>query len=65
VLSDGFTAIERTMMEGGEPERVLEMRRDGRWSVARLRLSAFLRSSADGSVRVFRDVPGWLSPAAC
>ena len=28
VLSDGFTAIERTMMEGGEPERVLEMRRD-------------------------------------
>ena len=28
VLSDGFTAIERTMMQGGEPERVLEMRRD-------------------------------------
>src|SRR5438874_12635044 len=28
VLSDGFTAIERTMMEGGEPERVLDMRRD-------------------------------------
>jgi uncharacterized protein YbcI len=28
VLSDGFTAIERTMMEGGEPERVLELRRD-------------------------------------
>jgi uncharacterized protein YbcI len=28
VLGDGFTAIERTMMEGGEPERVLEMRRD-------------------------------------
>src|ERR1700749_1318131 len=28
VLSDGFTAIERTMMEGGGPERVLEMRRD-------------------------------------
>ncbi len=28
VLNDGFTAIERTMMEGGEPERVLEMRRD-------------------------------------
>ncbi|MGB0090956.1 MAG: Na-translocating system protein MpsC family protein [Solirubrobacteraceae bacterium] len=28
VLSDGFTAIERTMMEGGEPERVLQMRRD-------------------------------------
>ena len=28
VLSDGFTAIERTMMEGGEPERVLEMRHD-------------------------------------
>jgi uncharacterized protein YbcI len=27
VLSDGFTAIERTMMEGGEPDRVLEMRR--------------------------------------
>src|SRR5204863_4220853 len=28
VLSDGFTAIERTMMEGGEQQRVLEMRRD-------------------------------------
>ena len=28
VLSDGFTAIERTMMESGEPHRVLEMRRD-------------------------------------
>ncbi len=28
VLSDGFTAIERTMMNGGEAERVLEMRRD-------------------------------------
>ncbi len=27
VLSDGFTAVERTMMEGGEPDRVLEMRR--------------------------------------
>jgi uncharacterized protein YbcI len=27
-LSDGFTAIEKTMMEGGEPDRVLEMRRD-------------------------------------
>ena len=28
VLTDGFTAIERTMMEGGQPDRVLEMRRD-------------------------------------
>jgi uncharacterized protein YbcI len=29
VLSGGgFTAIERTMIGGGEPERVLEMRRD-------------------------------------
>ncbi len=28
VLSDGFTAIERTMMEGGEADRVLEIRRD-------------------------------------
>jgi uncharacterized protein YbcI len=28
VLSNGFTAIERTMMTGGEPDRVLEMRRD-------------------------------------
>jgi uncharacterized protein YbcI len=27
VLSDGFTAIERTMMEGGESDQVLEMRR--------------------------------------
>jgi uncharacterized protein YbcI len=28
MLSDGFTAIERTMIEGGEAQRVLEMRRD-------------------------------------
>jgi uncharacterized protein YbcI len=28
VLTDGFTAIERTMMEGGEEGRVLDMRRD-------------------------------------
>src|SRR5438874_11593262 len=28
VLSDGFTANERTMMEGGEQQRVLEIRRD-------------------------------------
>jgi uncharacterized protein YbcI len=28
VLSNGLTAIERTMMSGGEPDRVLEMRRD-------------------------------------
>jgi uncharacterized protein YbcI len=28
VLSNGFTAIERTMMRGGEPDRVLDMRRD-------------------------------------
>jgi uncharacterized protein YbcI len=28
VLSDGFTAIERTMMPDGKPDRVLEMRRD-------------------------------------
>jgi uncharacterized protein YbcI len=26
VVSDGFTAIERTMMDGGEAERVLEIR---------------------------------------
>ena len=28
VLRDGHTTIEQTMMESGEPERVLEMRRD-------------------------------------
>ena len=28
VLSDGFIALERTMMENGEPGRVLEMRRE-------------------------------------
>ena len=28
VLRDGFIALERTMMESGEPERVLEMRRE-------------------------------------
>src|SRR5438477_5945041 len=28
VLSDGYIALEKTMMQGGEPQRVLEMRRD-------------------------------------
>jgi uncharacterized protein YbcI len=28
VFSDGYIALERTMMQGGEPDRVLEMRRD-------------------------------------
>lgn len=28
VLSDGLTAVEKTMMAGGEPERVLDLRRD-------------------------------------
>jgi uncharacterized protein YbcI len=28
VMQDGFTAIEKTMMGGGEQEQVLEMRRD-------------------------------------
>ena len=28
VISDGYIALEKTMMQGGEPERVLEMRRD-------------------------------------
>ena len=28
LVEDGFTAIERTMMQGGEPDRVLAMRRD-------------------------------------
>ncbi|MFL5862803.1 MAG: Na-translocating system protein MpsC family protein [Solirubrobacteraceae bacterium] len=28
VLRDGFIALERTMMESGEPERVLDMRRE-------------------------------------
>lgn len=28
VLSDGFIALERTMMEGGAAERVLDLRRD-------------------------------------
>jgi uncharacterized protein YbcI len=28
VLGNGLTAIERTMVEGGEPDRVLELRRD-------------------------------------
>jgi uncharacterized protein YbcI len=28
VLSDGYIALEKTMMQGGEPDRVLDMRRD-------------------------------------
>jgi uncharacterized protein YbcI len=28
VLHDGFTAIEKTMMEGGAPDKVVELRRD-------------------------------------
>jgi uncharacterized protein YbcI len=28
VMRDGFTAVEQTMMEGGQPQRVVELRQD-------------------------------------
>ena len=44
VLSDGFTAIERTMMQGGEPHQVLEMRR-GFQRVMKERYSEIIETS--------------------
>jgi hypothetical protein len=58
VLSDGFTAIERTMMQGGEPERVLEMRRDFQrvftepWDVGRSKPA--LSTSSTGAAETSR-----------
>jgi len=52
VLSDGFTAIERTMMEGGEPERVLEMRRDFQ-RMMKVRYSAMVEELTGRKVLAF------------
>ena len=52
VLSDGFTAIERTMMEGGEPERVLEMRRDFQ-RIMKVRYSEMIEELTDRKVLAF------------
>jgi uncharacterized protein YbcI len=52
VLSDGFTAIERTMVEGGEPNRVLEMRRDFQ-RVMKERYSAMIEQLTGRKVLAF------------
>ncbi len=52
VLSDGFTAIARTMMEGGEPERVLEMRRDFQ-RMMKVRYSAMVEELTGRTVLAF------------
>ena len=52
VLSDGFTAIERTMMEGGEPDRVLEMRRDFQ-RMMKQRYSAMIQELTGRTVLAF------------
>ena len=53
VLTDcGFTAIERTMMEGREPERVLEMRRDFQ-RMMKIRYSAMIEELTGRKVRAF------------
>ena len=52
VLSDGFTAIERTMMEGGEPDQVLEMRR-GFQRVMKERYSQMIESLTGRRVLAF------------
>jgi uncharacterized protein YbcI len=52
VLSDGFTAIEKTMVEGGEPERVLEMRRDFQ-RMMRVRYSEMIEQKTGRKVLAF------------
>jgi uncharacterized protein YbcI len=52
VLSDGFTAIERTMMEGGQPDRVLEMRRDFQ-QLMKARYSAMIEELTGRTVLAF------------
>ncbi len=52
VLSNGFTAIERTMMEGGEPDRVLEMRR-GFQRVMKERYTAMIEALTGRKVLAF------------
>ena len=70
VLSGGFTAIVRTMMDGGEPERVLEMRRDfqrmmkDRYSkmieeLTGRKVLAFLEPSPRRTRPHDRNVPPW------
>jgi uncharacterized protein YbcI len=53
VLSDGgLTAIERTMIGGGEPERVLEMRRDFQ-RVMKVRYSEMIEELTGRNVLAF------------
>jgi uncharacterized protein YbcI len=52
VLSDGFTAIERTMMEGGQPDRVLDMRR-GFQELMRVRYSEMIEQLTGRKVLAF------------
>jgi uncharacterized protein YbcI len=52
VLSNGFTPIEATMMEGGEPHRVLEMRRDFQ-RMMKVRYSEMIEQLTGRSVLAF------------
>jgi uncharacterized protein YbcI len=52
VLCNGFTAIERTMMEGGEPDRVLDMRRDFQ-RVMKARISEMIEELTGRKVLAF------------
>ena len=52
VLTDGFTAIERTMMEGGEEDRVLEMRRDFQ-RLMKVRYTEMIEQLTGRKVRAF------------
>jgi uncharacterized protein YbcI len=52
VLSDGFTAIERTMMEGGQSDRVLDMRR-GFQGLMRVRYSEMIEQLTGRKVLAF------------
>jgi Na+-translocating membrane potential-generating system MpsC-like protein len=67
VLSDGFTAIERTMAEGGEPTRVLDMRRDfQRMMKEQLQRHdrAAHRPQGAGLLSQAHIEPGWRRPQA-
>ena len=66
VLSDGFTPIEQTMMEGGESERVLEMRRDFQ-RLMKTRYSQMVEelTAANCSPSSGRSTSSPISPSRC
>jgi uncharacterized protein YbcI len=52
VLSNGLTAIEKTMLDSGEPERVLELRRDFQ-RMMKIRYSAMIEELTGRRVLAF------------